>query len=68
MCDVIIAIHESTSRAITACCSCPAGLSGCYSHITATLYCLENYVYSGLQDDEQNSCTDWLQTWNQQMK
>ena len=65
---VIIAIHESTARAITACCSCPAGLSGCCNHITATLYCLEDYVHSGLQDDEQIGCTDRLQTWNQPRK
>ena len=65
---MIIAIHESTARAITACCACPAGLSGCCNHVTATLYCLEDYIHSGLQDDEQKGCTDRLQTWNQPRK
>ena len=32
--------------------------------VTATLYCLEDYVQSGLQDDELKGCTERLQTWN----
>ena len=47
-----------------ACCSCPAGLSGCCNHVTGTLYCLEDYIHSGLQDDERKGCTERLQTWN----
>ena len=58
----------STACAITACSASPAGLSGCCNHVTATLYCLEDYIHSGLQDDEQKGCTDRLQTWNQPRK
>ena len=65
---VVIVITESPARAITACCACPAGLSGCCNHVTATLYCLEDYIHSGLQEDEQKGCTDRLQVWNQPRK
>ena len=65
---VVIVITESTARAITACCACPAGLSGCCNHVTATLYCLEDYIHSGLQEDEQKGCTDCLQVWNRPRK
>ena len=37
-------------------------------HITATLYCLKDYIHLGLQDDEQKGCTERLQTWNQPRK
>ena len=63
MYNVSIFIHES-ARVADACCSCPAGLSGCCSHVTAVLYCLEDYVHSGLQDNEQKGSTERLQTWN----
>ena len=65
---VIIFLHDSTARVAQACCSCPAGLSGCCNHITGTLYCLEDYIHSGLQDDERKGCTERLQTWNQPRK
>ena len=65
---VVIVINECTARAITACCACPAGLSGCCNHVTATLYCLEDYIHSGLQEDEQKGCTDRLQVWNRPRK
>jgi len=61
--NVTIFVHQF-ARISHACCSCPAGLSGCCNHITATLYSLEDYVHSGLQDDELKGCTDRLQTWN----
>ena len=61
---VIIFFCESTARVAQACCSCPAGLSGCCNHVTGTLYCLEDYIHSGLQDDERKGCTERLQTWN----
>jgi len=61
--NVTIFVHQS-ARVTHACCSCPAGLSGCCNHITATLYSLEDYVHSGLQDDELKGCTERLQTWN----
>jgi len=61
--NVTIFVHQS-ARVSHACCSCPAGLSGCCNHVTATLYCLEDYVHSGLPDDELKGCTERLQTWN----
>jgi len=51
-----------------ACCSCPAGLSGCCNHVIGTLYCLEDYIHSGLQEDERKGCTERLQTWNHPRK
>ena len=65
---VVIVINETSARAVTACCACPAGLSGCCNHVTATLYCLEDYIHSGLREDEQKGCTDRLQVWNQPRK
>ena len=52
--SVTILILESTARVVKAycTCACPAGLSGCCNHVTATLYCLKDYTHSGLQDDE----------------
>ena len=61
-------MHQATARVIRACCTCPAGLSGCCNHITATLYCLEDYIHCGLQEDKWKGCTDRLQTWNQPRK
>ena len=66
--SVTILILESTARVVKAYCACPAGLSGCCNHLTATLYCLEDYTRSGLQDDERKGCTERLQTWNQPRK
>ena len=43
---------------LTACCSCPTGLSGYCNHVTATLYCLEDYIHLGLQEDEKKGCTN----------
>ena len=68
MYHVVIANTESTACTITACCACPAGLSGCCNHVTAILYCLEDYIHSGLQEDEQKVCTNRLQVWNQPRK
>ena len=65
--SVIVFIHES-ARVAKAHCSCPAGLSGCCNHVTATLYCLENYIHSGFQEEEQRECTECLQTWNKPRK
>ena len=62
---VVIVINESTARAITACCACPAELLGCCNHVTATLYCLEDYIHSGLKEDELKGCIERLQVWNQ---
>ena len=62
---VNIVFQDSTCAVTTAYCSCPAGLSGYCNHVTATLYCLEDYIHLGLQEDEKCGCTDRLQTWNQ---
>lgn len=62
---VFILMHQSSAKIFKAYCSCPAGLSGCCNHVTATLYCLEDYIHCGLQDDEWKGCTERLQTWNQ---
>ena len=40
--NVIIIICNSTADVSVAYCGCPAGLSGCCNHVTATLYCLEH--------------------------
>ncbi|XP_065903217.1 uncharacterized protein [Dysidea avara] len=65
---VAIVIDESSAHVVTACYACPAGLSGCCNHVTATLYCLEDYIHCGLQEDEQRGCTERLQVWNQPRK
>jgi len=65
---VIIVIDESSAYVATACCACPVGLSGCCNHVTATLYCLEDYIHCGLQEDEQKGCIERLQVWNQPRK
>jgi len=62
---VFILMHQSSAKIFKAYCSCPAGLAGCCNHVTATLYCLEDYIHRGLRDDERQGCTERLQTWNQ---
>ena len=64
----IVFLHESTARVASAHCACPAGISGCCNHVTATLYCLEEYIYLRLYEDEVKGCTDRLQMWNQPRK
>ena len=58
--NVVIIICESTTKVSTAYCACPAGLAGCCNHITATLYCLEDYIHQRLYEDEEKGCTDRL--------
>ena len=65
---VTIVIQESNCSVSTAYCTCTAGLSGCCNHVTGTLYCLEDYIHQGLQDDERKGCTERLQKWNQPRK
>ena len=65
---VTIVMQESTCSVTTACCTCTAGLSGCCNHVTGTLYCLEDYIHQGLQDDERKGCTERLQKWNRPRK
>ena len=62
---VNIVVGESPCSINTAYCTCPAGLSGCCNHVIATLYCLEDYIHQGLQDEEKKGCTERLQVWNQ---
>ena len=66
--NVTIVIQETTARVAIAYCTCPAGLAGCCNHITATLYCLEDYVGSGLREEKELNCTSRLQTWNHPRK
>ena len=65
---VTIVMQESTCSVATAYCTCTAGLSGCCNHVTDTLYCLEDYIHQGLQQDERKGCTERLQMWNQPRK
>ena len=64
----VIVLHNSTAHVASAHCTCPAGLLGCCNHVTATLYCLEEYIYSGLYEDDLKGCTDRLQKWNRPRK
>jgi len=62
---VVIIICETSVKVSTAYCSCPAGLAGCCNHISATLYCLEDYISQRLYEDEEKGCTERLQVWSQ---
>ena len=63
-----IILCESIAHVANAHCTCTARLFGCCNHVTATLYCLEEYIHAGLYKDEQIGCTGWLQTWNKPRK
>lgn len=63
--NVTIVICESTFSVATAFCTCPAGLCG---HVSGILYCLEDYIHQGLQEDKNKGCTECLQKWNQPRK
>ena len=63
--DVLIVLSIHTAHVRTAICVCPAGLSGCCNHITATLYCIEEYFRLKLNEEDQKGCTEKLQVWNQ---
>ena len=62
--NVVIIICESTTKVSTAYCAFPAGLAWCCNQITATLYCLEDYIHQSLYKYEEKGCTDRLQAWN----
>ena len=62
---VYIVLSELTSDVAKAFCACPAGLSGCCDHVTATLYCLQNYFHLKLNEEDEKSCTEKHQLWNQ---
>ena len=59
---------ESTASVVSVYCTCTAGLCGCCNHITATLYYLQEYINTGLCEDELVGCTDQLQVWNKPNK
>ena len=63
--DVRIVLSTHTAHVRSAICVCPAGLSGCCNHITATLYCFEEYFRLKLNEEDQKGCTEKLQVWNQ---
>ena len=58
-------LHQLSCLVKAAYCKYPAGLSGCWNHVTGTLYCLEDYIYQDLQKEEKKGCTNCLQAWNQ---
>ena len=64
MYNVRIVQFKHTAHVERAICVCPARLSGCCNHVTATLYCVENYFYLKHEED-QKGCTEKLQTRNQ---
>ena len=63
--DVMVVFHDASARVILAFCVCPAGLSGCCNHVTATLYCMEDLVKRGLREEAASGRTEKLRTWNQ---
>ena len=65
MYNVFTVLSKLSAKVKTAFCVCPAGLSGCCNHITATLYCVEDYFRSGMDEEDKKGCTEKLQAWNQ---
>ena len=65
---IILSDSGNTARVISAHCVCPAGLSGCCNHVTATLYSIEDYFHLKLNEEDQKGCTEKLQRWNQPRK
>ena len=60
--DVMVVFHDASARVILAFCVCPAGLSGCCNHVTATLYCMEDFVKRGLREEAAAGRTEKLRT------
>jgi len=65
MYNVFIVLSNLTAKVDTAFCVCPAGLSGCCNHVTATLYYIKEYFRSGMDEEDKKGCTEKLQTWIQ---
>ena len=61
---VWIVLSKHTARVEKAFCVCPAGLSGCCNHVTATLYYVEEYFRLKLNEEDEKGCTEKLQIWN----
>ena len=64
MYNVFIVLSKS-AKVNTGFCVCPAGLSGCCNHVTATLHYVEEYFRSGMSEEDKKGCTEKLQTWIQ---
>ena len=54
---VTLIIKKPKAHVITAYYTCLAGLSWYCNHITASLYCIEDYVHMGLREEEPKGCT-----------
>ena len=52
MYDVFIVLSRLTAQVKIAFCVCPAGLSGCCNHVTATLYYIEEYFRLGMDEED----------------
>ena len=61
---VTIVLENVAACVAHAFCVCPAGLSGCCDHVTATPYCLKDFVKRGLQEEACLGRTEKLQIWN----
>ena len=60
--NVFIVVSTLNVQVKIAFCICPAGLSGCCNHVTATLYYVEEYFWLGMDVEDQRGCTEKLQT------
>ena len=65
---IVLSDSGNIARVVSAYCVCPAGLSGCCNHVTATLYSIEDYFHLKLNEEDQKGCTEKLQRWNQPRK
>ena len=65
MYSVRIVLSKRTAHVERAICVCPAGLSGCCNHVTATLYCVQDYFHLKINEEDEKGCTEKRQTWNQ---
>ncbi|XP_065901931.1 uncharacterized protein [Dysidea avara] len=68
MYNVFVILSKLSTKVKSAFCVCPAGLSGCCNHVTATLYYIEEYFRLGLDEEDKKGCTEKLQTWIQPRK
>ena len=68
MYNVRVVLSKNTAHVERAICVCPAGLSGCCNHVTATLYCIQNYFHLKINEEDEKGCTEKRQAWNQPQK
>ena len=68
MYSVRVVLSKKTAHVERAICVCPAGLSGCCNHVTATLYCIQDYFHLKINEEDEKGCTEKRQTWNQPKK